>query len=234
MSGRATASVPWSIIKRRSHSARIPPGPGITAPCSYHARGDLDQALADLNRALALAARQGFDFLEARLNLGLVRAGLGDAAGARAAYESVIAAAAGEPYLARIGRLNRAQLDIEAGAVDRAWAEYDALLAEDPRDAPARDARLGRALLALRLGQPAAAEADLTIVLQADPEECRGDLRVARPGPARACPPARRRGRRRQRLSSPAQPEPRTALESERFWPWVASMTCSGSRLPTT
>ena len=135
-----------------------------------HARGDLDQALADLNRALALAARQGFEFLEARLNLGLVKRDLGDAVGARAAYESVIAAAVGEPYLARIARLNRAQLDVESGAVDRARREYDALLIEDPRDAPARDARLGRALLALRLGQPAAAEADLTIALQADPE----------------------------------------------------------------
>ena len=135
-----------------------------------HARGDLDQALADLNRALVLAARQGFDFLEARLNLGLVRARLGDAAEARAAYESVIAAAAGEPYLARIARLNRAQLDVESGAVDRARREYDALLVEDASDAPARDARLGRALLALRLGQPAAAEADLTVALQEDPK----------------------------------------------------------------
>jgi serine/threonine protein kinase/Tfp pilus assembly protein PilF len=134
------------------------------------AQGDLNQALGDLNRALALAARQGFDFLEARLNLGLVRAGLGDALGARTAYESVIAAAAGEPNLSRLARLNRAQLDVESGAVARARREYDALLSEDPRDAPARDARLGRALLALRLGQAAAAEDDLTIALQSDPK----------------------------------------------------------------
>ena len=56
----------------------------------YRERGDLDSALDDLNRALA--SPQGADFPEARLNLGIVKEALGDDAGARAAYESVIAA----------------------------------------------------------------------------------------------------------------------------------------------
>ena len=46
----------------------------------YHARGDWDRALDDLNRALA--SPQGADFLEARLELGVVKQVLGDDAGA--------------------------------------------------------------------------------------------------------------------------------------------------------
>jgi len=130
----------------------------------YHARGDWDLALDDLNRALA--SPQGADLLEARLVLGLVKQVKGDDAGARAAYESVIAAGPGNAF-ASAGRLNRAKLDIDSGAVDRAWAEYDSLLAEDPRDAPAR---LSRALLALRFGRAAQSEADLTILLRVAPE----------------------------------------------------------------
>jgi serine/threonine protein kinase/predicted Zn-dependent protease len=134
-----------------------------------HTLGEWDESLKGLSRALALASSQGFDFLEARLNLGVVKQGLGDVVGARAAYEAVIAAAADGP-LARLGRLNRAELDVEFGAVERAWAEYDALVAEAPGDLTARSARLSRALLALRLGQAARAEADLTLLLREDPE----------------------------------------------------------------
>jgi tetratricopeptide (TPR) repeat protein len=130
------------------------------------AGGDLDRALADLNRALALAERSDIEFVEARLYLGIVKAALGDAAGARAAYESVMAAAAGDPYLSRAARLNRAHLDLDSGAVDRAQAEYDQLLDEDPHDV---EARYSRALLALRRGQAARAEADWTVLLQDDP-----------------------------------------------------------------
>src|SRR5205823_6419327 len=117
------------------------------------------------------------DFPEARLNLGIVKQAVGDDAGARAAYESVIPAGG---QLARWGRLNRAKLDFDAGAVDRAWAEYDALLDEDPRDAPAR---LSRALLALWLGRAAQSEMDLTIVLPEAPE--RADEILARRALAR-------------------------------------------------
>ncbi len=131
----------------------------------YHARGDWDRALEDLNRALA--SPQGADLLEARLELGVVKQVLGDDAAARAAYESVIAAGNGNAW-ARAARLNRAKLDFDAGAVDRAWAEYSALLTENPRDALAR---WNRALLAFRLDRPAKCEADLTILLQETPEK---------------------------------------------------------------
>ena len=173
----------------------------------YHARGDWDRALDDLNRALA--SPQGADLLEARLDLGLVKQVLGDDAGARAAYESVIAAAGpGNPF-ARAGRLNRAKLDIDAGAVDRAWAEYAALLAEDPRDAPAR---LGRALLALRLGRAAQCRGGSHDPAPAGPRAGRRDPRAPRPGPAGTRPAGRRGGGRRGRLPPQAEPEPRTAL----------------------
>jgi tetratricopeptide (TPR) repeat protein len=132
----------------------------------YLARGDWELALDDLKRALA--SPQGADVPEVHLQFGVVKQLLGDDAGARAAYKAVIAAAApGDPF-ARAGRLNRAKLDVDAGAVDRAWAEYSALLAEDPRD---DQARLSRALLALRLGRSAQSEADLTILLQEVPEQ---------------------------------------------------------------
>lgn len=76
---------------------------------------------------------------------------------ARADFEHVIAS--GERVdLIRAARLNRAKLDFEAGATDRALGEFDALMDEDPSDI---HARRGRALLALRLGRTARAEADL-------------------------------------------------------------------------
>jgi tetratricopeptide (TPR) repeat protein len=143
----------------------------------YQARGDWTRALDDLNRVLE--SSQGSRLLKARFDLGFVKQVLGDDAGARAAYESVISQDKGGP-LARAGRLNRAKLDIDAGAVERGRSEYDALLAEDPRDAPAR---LSRAVLALRSGQPAQAESDLSIVLRDFPE--RADEILARRAVAR-------------------------------------------------
>ena len=130
----------------------------------FHARGEWDLALDDLNQALA--SPQGADLLEARLVLGLVKQVKGDDAGARSAYDAVIAAGPGNPF-ASAARLNRAKLDIDAGQVDRAWAEYESLLAADPRDVPAR---LSRALLALRFGRATLADADLSILLQQAPE----------------------------------------------------------------
>ena len=131
----------------------------------YHERGDWELALDDLNRALA--SPQVADLPEARLELGVVKQVFGDDAGARAAFESVIAAAPGTLF-ARAGRLNRAKLDFDAGAIDRAWVEYDALLAEDPRD---DQARKSRALIALQLGRAAQAEDDLTLLLRDVPEQ---------------------------------------------------------------
>ncbi len=64
--------------------------------------------------------------------------------------------------------------------MDRAWAEYSALLTEDPRDALAR---WNRALLAVRLDRAALCEADLTILLHETPE--RADEILARRALAR-------------------------------------------------
>src|SRR5262249_9759732 len=100
-----------------------------------------------------------------RLGLGLVKQVKGDDAGARAAYDAVIALP--DNTFASAARLNRAKLDIDVGAIDRAWAEYESLLAANPRDVPAR---LSRALLALRYGRSALADADLTILLDQDPD----------------------------------------------------------------
>ena len=157
----------------------------------YQARGDWTWALDDLNRVLE--SSQGSRLLKARFDLGFVKQVLGDDSGARAAYESVISQDKGGP-LARAGRLNRAKLDIDAGAVDRGRSEYDALLAEDPRDAPAR---LSRAVLALRSGQPAQAESDLSIVLRDFPERAdeilgAGPWPGSRPVASRAPRPMRR------------------------------------------
>jgi len=130
----------------------------------YRERGDWEPALDDLNRALA--SPHGPELREAWLSLGLVKQDLGDEAGARQAYDSVIRAGSGTPFAAA-ARLNRAKLDIDSGAVQRAWAEYDSLVRDDPRDIPAR---LSRALLALRFGRPAQAAVDLTTLLRHDPE----------------------------------------------------------------
>ncbi len=138
-------SAPWALFNR----AQL-----------LREQGDWARARADVVKALDAAREMGFDFVEARLESGLIRQHFGDAAGARSDDDDVIAH--GGPY-ARAARLNRAQLDLDAGAVGRARDAYISLLADDPED-PA--ARLGRALLALRLGQAEQAEADLTHLLR--------------------------------------------------------------------
>ena len=172
----------------------------------YQARGDWTLALDDLNRVLE--SPQGSRLLKARFDLGFVKQVLGDDSGARAAYESVISQDKGGP-LARAGRLNRAKLDIDAGAVDRGRSEYDALLAEDPRDAPAR---LSRAVLALRSGQPAQAESDLSIVLRELPGARRRDPRTPGRGQARDRSPRGCRGRCGGGIPPQADSQPRTSL----------------------
>jgi eukaryotic-like serine/threonine-protein kinase len=153
--------LPWARVNR--------------AGLYWSRRGAWDRALDDLTRALADA--RGRDKATVRLEQGLVLQRLGDLPGARAAFEAVLAC---DPYpdAARLARLGRASLDIEAGATGRAWAEYDALLARDPAE---RRARLGRALLALRLGRAAAAEDDLGALLRgASPPADRAEVLEAR------------------------------------------------------
>ncbi|MBV8487293.1 MAG: protein kinase, partial [Planctomycetaceae bacterium] len=125
-------------------------------------QGEWGLALADVERALATARDAGFEFLEARLESGIVREFLGDIAGARAEYQRVIATGAGRAY-ARAARLNLAKLDLNAGLIDRARASLDALHSEEPGDP---NERFGLALLALRLGEYARAEVELTRLLQ--------------------------------------------------------------------
>ncbi len=143
----------------------------------YRERGEWQLALDDLNRALESPHAAGYPDLE--LELGIVKQQLGDEAGARAAYQSVMTAAAGGS-LTRAVRLNRATLDSQSGQSDRAWAEYNTLLDENSHDALARR---NRALLALRVGRPEQAEADLTILLRDEPE--RANMILARRAVAR-------------------------------------------------
>jgi serine/threonine protein kinase/Tfp pilus assembly protein PilF len=133
----------------------------------HHARGELEQAMSDLNGALKAAKESSpaSEFLEARHALGIVKQSLGDVEGARSEYEFVIDRAASTP-LGRAARLNRAKLDVDAGAIDLAHREYDSILAEDPK---LFDPRFGRALLALKRGDANRAEADLTILLRDEP-----------------------------------------------------------------
>ncbi len=171
----------------------------------YQSLGEWDLALIDLKRALE--SPDGANFLDLRLTLGAVKQQLGDEAGARAAYEGVIASKAHGSVL-RGARINLASLDSDTGFPDRAWAEYNSLLDENPRDV---DARRGRALLALRSRQ--------------FPRRVRFDhLARRRPRAGRkAAGPARNRsdgswqigacgGRRRRCLPQKANPEPRTVV----------------------
>ena len=134
----------------------------------YRVRGAWSLAMDDLQHALSdflglpPSSRDEAFERQTRVELGLVRQSLGDLAGARAEYAAVIASDPSSRY-AWAARLNRAKLEADAGATAVARAEYDALVTEMPED---REARLGRALLALRLARPAEAEADLTAVLR--------------------------------------------------------------------
>jgi tetratricopeptide (TPR) repeat protein len=137
----------------------------------YRGRSAWDLALEELrycwDRYMQLdPAAQDAD-LERRVQLefGIIHQALGDIAVARHDYATLIDSAAASPE-ARAARTNLARIDVESGALDRAREAYDALLGEDPDDGTAR---LGRALVALRQGRTADAEADLTEALGRDP-----------------------------------------------------------------
>lgn len=132
--------------------------------------GEFQRALGDFH-ALEDSSRDKEFESQVRLELGLTRQSLGDLAGARGEYAIVTAMDRSGKY-ERAARLNLARADADAGAFKRARREFDALLNERPKDSTTR---LGRALLALRVGDPAGAEADLTAILQGEPK-----------GPARA------------------------------------------------
>lgn len=146
-------------------------------------RGAWELALRDLDWAATAASGLPADRARILIERGKVRQAVGDVVGARADYE---AAMAGDPAgrLARAARLDRARLDVEAGVLRRARAAYDDLVGSDSSDLTARRAR---ARLALRQGQAALAEGELTQLLAegtglapAARADCLADRAVAR------------------------------------------------------
>jgi serine/threonine protein kinase len=125
-------------------------------------RGAWGVALEDLDRALATSHGLSDDLARFRIERGLVRQAVGDVVGARSDFDSVIASGA-RGRLASAARLDRARLDVETGRPRRAWADVVALVGSDPDDGTAR---LAHARLALRLGWPDVAEADLSRLLR--------------------------------------------------------------------
>lgn len=134
----------------------------------YRIRGAWKDAREDYQLALACyrnlpdSARDPVFEQRVRLELGLIHQSLGDLRGARVEYDAVIADDPDGLY-ARAARLNRAKLDADSGAIESAMAGFNALLEEDPHDT---STRLGRALLALRIGRAAQAEADLSELIR--------------------------------------------------------------------
>jgi serine/threonine protein kinase/Tfp pilus assembly protein PilF len=127
----------------------------------YRSKGRWDVALDDLKTSLRkLSGRP--EAGKVHLELGYLYQELGDFPHARAEYDRVIAAGPDGPY-APAARLNRANIDAESGATDRARQEYDALIAEDLRDT---SARFSRALLELREGQAQRAYIDCSALLE--------------------------------------------------------------------
>lgn len=133
----------------------------------YRLRGAWGWAMEDFQRALSdfrdlpgTESDTRFETLT-RLELGLVSQTLGDHKRARSEYDQVIRLSGSGP-LARKACLNRATLDAGSGRLQEAFDAYDNLVESDPND---RDARLGRALIAWRMGNPARAETDLNAMI---------------------------------------------------------------------
>jgi eukaryotic-like serine/threonine-protein kinase len=136
---------PWALFSR----ARL-----------YRARGQWDLAREDIYSALEQLDKRP-EATRVRLELAYLNQQVGDFAGARKEYDSVIRTDRSGVY-ARAARLNRANMEVELGAVESARREYDALILEDLTDSTARKSR---ALLELRLGQADRAAIDLTALL---------------------------------------------------------------------
>jgi len=128
--------------------------------CIYRAKGRWSWALDDLLTARRLMEGRP-EAHQVALEIGDLHWSLGNFAQAANEYRGIIAAAPNSVY-ACAARLNLANIDAESGREASAWATYEALLKTHPDDRPAR---LGRANLSLRLGQPDAALKDLNVLL---------------------------------------------------------------------
>jgi serine/threonine protein kinase/predicted Zn-dependent protease len=144
------------------------------------ARAEIELALRAHHKLTGAAFDPEFE-PQILLERAVIHQDLGAVADARSDYGKVIATSAGSKY-SRAARSNLAKLDADAGAPERAAAEYAALVQEDPRDYVAR---LGQAMVALQLGDPARAEAHLSELLNVNPEPwpqamaCRALARLA-------------------------------------------------------
>ena len=145
------------------------------AQVAWSRLGAWESAMSDLGRASARP--DDLDPRLLRLELGRVAHRLGDFPRALAHLEAVATSDPGGD-LGRRARSSRARVEAELGPAGRraAWAEYAALLADDPDDA---GVRFSRAVLALRNGRPAVAEDDLTRLLRGEGAEAGGAVRRA-------------------------------------------------------
>ena len=146
---------PWARLNRADLLAR---------------RGSWGQALDDLERALTSARARKIELGKGWLQLGVVRRKLGDYSGARTAFMAALHPESagpeqprdGEGPSARLASLDLAQLDRRERNEAKALLAYDALLTADGSDAVAREARMGKAEIALGAGRFAEAEAALS------------------------------------------------------------------------
>jgi serine/threonine protein kinase/Tfp pilus assembly protein PilF len=137
-------------------------------------RGDLDGARAAFRSVLGESTPgESIGGIAGRLAMATSPA-LGGAVASSAAEVLGVStmATGGGSRFSRAARLDLARLDAEAGRTDLALLSYGDLLLDDPEH---REARFGRALLALALGAVEAAEADADLLLLQD--------REGRPGP---------------------------------------------------
>ena len=127
----------------------------------YRAKGRWSWALDDLLTARKLMGNRT-ESLQVALEIGILHWSLGNFAQAANEYQGIIAALPKSAY-GCAARLNLANIDAESGREARAQATYEKILKTHPDDRPAR---LSRANLSLRLGQPGAALTDLNVLLE--------------------------------------------------------------------
>jgi tetratricopeptide (TPR) repeat protein len=127
----------------------------------YRSKGRWSWALDDLLEARKLLASRA-ESLRVALEIGLLHWSLGHFAQAADEYRGIIAAAPQSVY-ACAARLNLANIAAESGREASARATYEELLQSHPEE---RAARLSRANLSLRQGQPRAALDDLDALLK--------------------------------------------------------------------